>query len=338
MWMVARIYFYDEQKHHLLLFCIRPLLTALYQQALIDQAYFLRRWQRGPHICLYCHTKTAHLPALESTITTSVSSYFASHPSTRILREEEVRVTYERLAVLEEITGPVLPLQPDNSICFEADDVLAEHYGGSKILDLVRLFLSQSTLLIFELLERTQENKSALLSQMFSWMLITASCLGDIHHTYITYRSHIEGYLYHFDRDHSLRHHFKKQYEKQAAILRSRLQPYLLLPHPPGNDLDERLRELFLNVRLQLQQAINEDNVRLPPRGRAPSPFHQAARNLPGMENYLHSAEFTLRRILVNLLYELMLQSGIRPIEKCFLCYVVASSVEEAIGASEVSA
>src|SRR5579859_5249305 len=118
MWTLARVYYYAE-KEALLLNCIRPLLQELQEQGLVDQGYFVRHWYQGPHIRFYLHTTSAQLDALQTTVTTAISAYFAQYPSQRSLPEAEIRATHERLASLEKITDPLFPLQPDNSIVFE---------------------------------------------------------------------------------------------------------------------------------------------------------------------------------------------------------------------------
>lgn len=340
MWFVTRIYYYAEEKEQLVLDCVRPLFKTLQEEGLITQGYFLRRWQRGPHICLYLQSEPSQLALVQARIEAVVSGYLTSHPSRRILREEEVRSNYERLASLEKVSGPLFPLRADNSLVFEDDDMQAAPYGGQVGLDLMRMFLSESTPIVFRLLEQTQDNKAALLSQFFSWMLLTAASLGDIRKTYISYRSHAEGFLNGYDPKGRLRQQFDQQYEKQAAALRNMAQSYLTATQGERGELDASWQQLLERFVPQLQQAILAGSINLPlpvpkkgsEEWQRMSKFHQMAYSIPRLLDYMYTPAFATRRFLLNLLYEVMLQCGIRPLEKCFLCYMVASAVEDATG------
>jgi hypothetical protein len=338
MWILVRIYYYAEQKEALLLNCVRPLLEELQQQGLVDQGYFVRYWYRGPHIRLYLRTTQEHLDALKTAVTAATDDYFSRHPSQRILREEDIRATHERLAEVEKVKGPLFPLQPDNSITFEDPGFDAAIYGGETGLKLANLFYARSTPIVFRLLELVEQDRSVLLPQVFNWMLITVAHLGGgLRMSYISYRSHSEGFLHGFDGKGRIRERFEHLYDHYSTQWHQNVEHYLNPSYIPVHELDGAWNDMLEAYLPYLRHAITEQQLLLEIPNMTSSnvsAFHRETLQLPWISAFVSSHHYTIRRLLLNLLYETMLQVGIRPVEKMFLCYSVARSVEEVTGVS----
>ncbi len=336
MWIIVRIFYYENDKTPLLLLAVRPLLRALKEDGLIEKGYFSRHWHRGPHIRLYLQTSAEHMEGIQAKVKEKIGAFLASTPSRRVITEEAVRARHEQLAAHEYISGPLFPLLPDNSIDYARDESNDFMYGGATGFELARDFYSHCQPLVFDVIERGRSERSMLLSQAFSWMLITANWLENLRISYISYRSHAEGFLYGFDHKGTLRLHLKQQYKNQAETLIAMVKPHLDAYYTGGNDLDIRWRESIEMYGKPIGAAIDAGNIRLPlfnePDQDGMSLFHQASYNQPWMQEFTRSNLFHKRRFILNILYEILLQIGITPLEKIYLCFALANAVEEATG------
>ncbi len=112
-WLAAYLY-YGEPWQALLARGIKPLTETLLRQTLADRFFFIRYWERGPHIRLRFLTDAARKGAVENHLTTWFEDYVEAHPSERSFSEPE--------------NGP--PLLPNNSLVFTPYEPETERYGG----------------------------------------------------------------------------------------------------------------------------------------------------------------------------------------------------------------
>lgn len=112
-WLAAHLY-YGEPWQPLLVNGIKPLVENILEQGLADNFFFIRYWERGPHIRLRFLTDESRKTVLEPKLVAWFREYIAAHPSQRNFPEPA--------------KGP--PLYPNNSIHFIPYQPETERYGG----------------------------------------------------------------------------------------------------------------------------------------------------------------------------------------------------------------
>jgi hypothetical protein len=353
-WTVAYVYYHDDGGNPLLLECLAPAARLIVLGGLARGWYFRRHWLRGPHVRLHLQVDDpGRLRAVESALRGAVAEFVARRPSRGRPTEAELRPAHELLANLELCEGPLLPLEPDNSVRFGPDMVDPDAYGGPEGLEVARRFLCGSSRLVLDWLASRRDDPSGLAGDVLDLLVLLARYLRDaegIPSSYLSYRSHSEAFLNAFDRDGRLRAAFDQRYRAQAPAVRAVAAAYLR----SGPILTTRATAGWL----ELLNVVYPDILRgadsgaiSPPEdfdrrttaigrgriygsGRPISQFHQAAAGSRLAVDYARSSGYRARRVLVSLVYHGLLQLGLSPVQKYLACHMVANAIDELTGAS----
>lgn len=344
MWSMARIYYFDNQR----VLKLAPSLLALIEQYSHDDAtrfYYLPQRYGGPHLALYIRsTRAGDLSNVHDGIQQEFQSFFSIHPSAAKISTERSREVEDRLAEMELNSKPPREIAKDNTIVFEDDDQFAQHFGGDHAFALARTFLVGSSRLVLPTLLAAGDSPNSRAFSIVSKMLLSARSLGvwedNMKYTFMSFRSHAEGFLNAFDKHGMMRSRFDTLFELHSANL-SNLYQNLVTTEQTNqechwtrlfDDTYESAYKLAIGGKLNLPtnfeaRATNSSLTRIYGRSRAPmSEFHRRAYADPAVTSFIGTPRFQTRRFMLNLLYDVLLQSGFSPLEKFLFCHLVANT------------
>jgi hypothetical protein len=336
-WHSVHVHYHDDPVP-LILNGVRPLFHRL--TGSVDAAYYIRHWRQGPHLRLNirCDDETFErtvMPAVHDV----VGGFLAAHPSTRDLDPETHLPMHQRLAELEQQTGPLMPWQPDNSIHVAGHDQRVTVHGGRAMAELADDFYSDTTEIAFEMTERASSG-SARLAAGFDLMVTAAHALSGVGITggYISYRSHSEAFLWTFPEGAGLRPAWDEHYQRHSATLHARLKRVVAAldgsspPEFPASTWAEALEP----YRSRAARLIEQGHFVMPQGdaqaestlGQA-SPFHRAGYANPLWQEVQQSAGFQVYRLMLNYTYLHLSRLGVTPAERFLLCHLTANAVED---------
>lgn len=358
MWKMICVYYYEDNKEHLLLQGVRPVLRALREGQDVKRCYVRRHWKYGPHLELYLDVEEGPfydkvLPFVQE----QIGAYLHEHPSQRALDAAQYLEQSKVLGAWELEPGPYEPLEPDNTIMERPYVRKSEVLNGENVIENIEDFLGETVEVMFDVIEDSPNN----MSKRYGWMIKMMAAVAEqfpfdgIVRGHLSYRSHVEGYLNEFDKDGKIREVFAKQdegmkdtvdallrevvdhtgeqglYEGEDPLLRhwSRTLKNLYdasYPLAAKGEINANT-EHYLDVAKEIgEQAVERWGREVDPDDL--SAFHQTMFRAANHERFFHSPEFATYRILVNSFYLLLPLFGINPNVKHFLCYLVSQSVE----------
>ncbi|GAA3861932.1 hypothetical protein GCM10022243_30270 [Saccharothrix violaceirubra] len=305
----------------LLLDAVRPVLES------VPGGYFLRHWQRGPHLRVITPE-----PVPDDDVR-RLADHLAAHPSTTVLDQDALLPAHRRLAAAEQVSGPLTPFYPDNTVR------RADHDDRSAVLgaaaDLVTAAHVATTPVLFDVLTDVRAGGSRL-GIALDLVLATAHAYaeGGIAGGFVSFRSHAEAFLADGDRE-AVRRRWDGEYARRREALRDRLDAVTstvdceaAVPHVRRwlaalDPVRDRAGELLATGELAFDRV----------RGAATSEFH---RTLDTNERWhaevAPSVAFGTYRVLLNCAYLQLTRLGIRPVERFALCHLAANAVEEREG------
>ena len=115
-WLAAYL-FYTEPWEAILTDALQPFVARTLQRGLADQYFFIRYWERGPHLRLRFYGDTQILETkLKPELTAHFNDYMASHPTKREAWAEEAAVKGD--------------WYPNNSVQYITYEAEVARYGG----------------------------------------------------------------------------------------------------------------------------------------------------------------------------------------------------------------
>lgn len=345
-WYSAHIYYYETDKDALILDAIRPLMHQL--RPALESAYFVRHWRQGPHLRLHIrtdsHTWTSTVqPQLEDTI----GAYLRAHPSTAAFDERAELPIHLLLAKREQENGPLTPWFPDNSIQYQPYDPRLHVLGDPQVADLLTGYLAQSTELLFDMLEHVRSGADTKELLSLSLMLATSHALAPpITHSFISYRSHAEGFLFKSADPAATRTAFDAHYGIHRESLTDRVQAVI----DTLEDRNEAAPVPFVRAWAALITTHADRAKPLIKEGlvfsktRAPEPthppraaFHQMMfGNRAYRERVFDDPGFHRYRVGLNCTYQQINRLGLAPAQRMRTCHIAANAVEDVYGVSAV--
>jgi hypothetical protein len=361
VWKAVHVYYYEDDKDHLLTGAIRPAIDKLRERGL--RRWFLKRhWKRGPHIAMVLDAndgtfETEWLPLIEAV----VRPWLNRNPSRKEINPDQYQKLSETLGAWELEPGPYLPLFPDNSLHALPYERREDVVSGARVAEALEDFRADVAGATLDLIVETQGDRGKRLERMVQLMAVIGELYphGGILRGHLSYRSHVEGYLHTFDASGEIRRKFREQ-DRQLG---PRIDRLLLevLDHSGGNGIydgpDPLLRHWSLAAHKLIRRALAlAEKGELTSRtdhykeiaagisteavkrwdetasGGRLSPFH---RNLQSREEGLQvlgSPHFAAYRMAVNAFYAHLPLFQINPHTKHLLCELVANSVERIKG------
>ncbi|MNO26463.1 hypothetical protein D3C76_163170 [compost metagenome] len=347
MWKSINVYYHKGDREQLIKTGILPSIHQLAESGKIKRYYFIRHWLKGPHvgINLECLDEFVYEKDIKPVLYENIKDYLFKKPS-EALEDNEMTATYEQLSRMELIKEDYLPLIPTNSILevpYKKDSWLGEN--GSKIIS---DYHSGTSYFVEKILDQTEEE---LYPTLLGMMLGVIVCVKDIRRSYLSFRSHSEAMLHAYDKNNLIRTKFQKKYILNQLLIKDLIAQVTEMEHSTESN-DEFLQEWTVYCKkfyTELYKEVACGNVFPPKQDEvvlyfqefgAPetwivdemSEFHQMFYRKNDIDNLLNSDTFKSFRIILSLLYSTFSNLGIKPIERFYLCYLVANGVEDFYG------
>jgi AcrR family transcriptional regulator len=345
-WHSVHIYYYEPDKDALLLDAIRPLLHQL--RPVVERAYVVRHWRQGPHLRLHirtdAHTWTTTVqPQLDQTI----PSYLRAYPSTATLDEHSELPIHLLLAEREQENGPLSPWFPDNSVHYQPYDPRLHVLGDQDLADLLTDYLTESTELLFDMLEHVRSGADTKELLSLSLMLATSHTLAPpITHSFVSYRSHAEGFLFQSTDPVATRAAFDQHYRTHRQTLTGRVQAVSATLDGRGEEQPvpfARAWAALVTTYADRATPLIQAGLVFPktPTPQASDPpraaFHQMMfGNRSYRERVFDDPHFHRYRFGLNCTYLQINRLGLAPVHRMRTCHLAANAVEDTYGVSAI--
>jgi hypothetical protein len=352
MWKRLRINYYAPDKDGLFLEGVVPAVERLLAQGALARWYGQRHWLHGPHLRVnVALTSEAAEEPVKAALEQQARDYLARHPSTTALGEEEYLRRYAPIGVMEQVSEHPLPLQPDNSVWWEEASLSEAAYGGRQGALIARDFLAESQDTLTEVVRQTPGNMPERLFLLARLLLTWVASFEERALAALSFRSHAEGYYHGVPNGAQLRKRFEATFAEQEQKLLRVLEEAEAGPTDP---LLRRWMEAARRGYARAVEAARQGTLQLPDRedylameshlpegltpdlvvgDREPSPYHAQLMKANSPHAWLYKLPETQgRRLLINLVYNKLQLVGVRPLERLFLCSVVAQTAESRYG------
>lgn len=324
-WHSVHVAYHDDNCDDLLLTAVRPVLAG------VPGSYFVRHWQRGPHLRLNFPDEQDVTDLL---IHEHVGGYLTEHPSTVEIDPAALLPLHRSLAQREVVDGPLMPWYLNNSIQAAGYDDRADALGGRAAAELLVRFYVDTNGVVFEMLEDVRDG-AARLGIALDLLISAAHAFaeGGITGGFVSFRSHAEAFLGDGDRR-GLRRVWDEQYRLRANILQDRVEAVVAEIDRGASSWVETLRATERTGQRLLADGLLPMSSLRQARG---SDFHQA---LAGNDRWHAEVEpsiaFRSYRLLLNYTYLHLTRLGLKPVERFMLCHFAANAVEEHYGVSAI--
>ncbi|MCA2221927.1 thiopeptide maturation pyridine synthase [Nonomuraea aurantiaca] len=333
----------------LLLDAVGPLLRHL--RGTVEAAHVLRHWRRGPHLRLNVKTDPATwAEAVRQAIDEIIGSYLRAHPSTAVLDQRALLAQHRVLAEQEKDPGPLTPWYPDSSLHDAPYD--SRHQAlDEDAASLLAGFYTDSTPLLLDMLRHVRSGHDTKDGLAMTLMLATShTAMSPITRSFVSYRSHAEGFLARCADSDAVRAGFERDYQARRDELTGRVRAVIAtLDSADDTDCAIGIDSITGNVPFVREWAalIAEYGRRAEPliaRGRLIRPgSHQEALAIPRLSDF-HRLMFSSRtyhdrvfadpgflryRVLINYTYLQNTRLGITPPARFRICHLAANAVEE---------
>lgn len=346
-WHSVHIHYHDNPDE-LILDAVRPLLDRLSPH--VDKAYWIRHWQRGPHLRLNLRTTPrAWDEIVHAALQEIIGGYLAVHPSTTVLDEPAEAARHERLAVQEWETGPLRPWVPNNTIRYEPYDARLHVMGSQTCADLQADFHTDTTELVFAILAAVRGGADRLviaLALMFAYARISLE--PGITRGYMSYFSHATAFFNRRGSPKSVQAEFDRHYERSRKSLAELLNEALNTIEANGTitpfithwvSIARRYRQrsepLIANGQIQWRH-LDDQPLGNMFRGTGTGILADVRANDAWRTEVYESTWNQSHRLVLNFQYQLLSRLGIVPAQRYLLCHLAARTVQDVYGVSAV--
>ncbi|MGP4060419.1 lantibiotic dehydratase C-terminal domain-containing protein [Halobacillus sp. H74] len=342
MWNTLNLYYHGSDKNKVIINEIDPIIQYLKSENLIEGFYFVRHWVKGPHLRLNFKCDSTLFNHQVIPIVSGKLEKFLKHYPSEDIKEVDVHTHYKELAKMELITEDIFPFEDNNSIktsTYETHTLL-----GKQGLFVKEKYCTETYGLIVELLRRSNERKDQLFNDLMHIMILCISTVDDMRFTYLSFRSHSESMLHGFDKNNRLRDRFENQYNKNQKLIMSIIKrierkelndEFFVKWVNHFNQFHSLVKKLVENK--EIKPPMPEDTENFYRENGFPknwvtkdmSNFHNMLYSRKSFDSVINSDIFNTLRIMLNVLYVTFGQVGIKPLERYYLCYLVANGVED---------
>ncbi|HEV2377315.1 MAG TPA: thiopeptide maturation pyridine synthase [Streptosporangiaceae bacterium] len=346
-WHSLHIHYHGDQDR-LIVGVVKPLATQWAQglpggNGTPVRSYFQRHWRQGPHVRINVEADpAAYSQAIRPAVVARAAEFMAACPSTAPADEERLTPVHQRLAMEERERGPLSPWVPDNTVTDAGYDDRRHVLGTEQACRLFADFNVMTTDLALRMTEDAVHTGDRL-SSCLDLMVATAQEFAPrgIAQGAMSMRSHAEWFLVRSGAAGSLRPRWDDRYRRCAGEVREQVSHVLgatdagmAAPHV------RRWLETMRVIHQRAGELADCGLLPLPGVERDPykpfnSPFHLALdRNDVWLSEVRDARWFQQYRLMLNYLYVHFTRLGVRPVERFWLCHLVACAVEERNGVS----
>ncbi|MFI9813829.1 thiopeptide maturation pyridine synthase [Saccharothrix variisporea] len=343
-WHCVHVQYYDPDKDDLILDAVRPLFEQLRPYA--ERLHLARHWRRGPHVRLFVKTDPdTWTHVVRPHIHTVIGDYLEAHPSTFVPDFAHDLAQHRLLAHHERDDGPLTPWLPDNTVHEQPYDSRLHVVRSPETAELMAAFASDTTSLLFTMLSRARNGQDRKDLMALELMLATsATARPPITRSFVSYRSHAEGYLHACDKPDAIRQVFEQHYHthRQSYVDRTRAVLATLAGSPDPTPLAHAWATVCREYAARVAPLITRGLV-FPPLPADPPPTPPRAPmhalmfgNRAFRRGVFADPGFLRYRFLLNCTYLQINRLGLTPYERMRTCHATANAVEEIHGISAI--
>ncbi len=352
--MNAALYvtYYAEEKRALLRDLILPLVLDTQRRPGVHLAYAERHWKYGPHVRVIVQGDPEAVTAALEEGRARAEAYLRDHPSQAGLDEVAYLTRSEKLGTLELEPAPYGPLRPDNSVVIAAAPDRRALLGSEEAESFRAQYFAALTPAVLRTLQADTGSTAERLIRLARIFVLYASTYPfGVYAGHISYRSHLEEFLFRQGGGERLRAAFAQKYAPiRDEVLRAvdgvceggrddllrlwetefrRMWPIgrqladagLLSPDP--TQTMQRAAE-GINAQAQARWAFGPDYQF--------SEFHQELRKFNISDTWYHVEMFSTYRTLMNFMYSLLPLMDVSPTERYFVNYMVSEAMQDLHG------
>ena len=353
--------YYDDRKADLIRDCLLPEAGGLAKLDGVRNVYVQRHWKHGPHVRLCVRADDSWDPSQTRFARGRIESYMQTHPSRTTMDPEQYLTLSEFLGRRELVPPPYEPLWPNNTVVVGEYDPQQAVLGSETAVRFKEDMLARSRGPLAETLAAIRVNPASRLNCVLR-LLTMAACTypdGGLIRGQLSYRSHVEDYLFDHDRDGRMRRAFRAKsgavarkvdsvvaeivgdttdagYAGSDPILRAW---WTVVDHgwkrgvPLTEDgLITDSPDNLAGVAAQFDERTREKWD--PPADRQYSYFHRKLRRLrrSRVPRSVGTRSFAAYRWLVNLIYACFPLLDVSPVERYCVSFIIAEAAERHFG------
>ncbi len=229
MRFAVHIVYYANRKTPLLRDCLLPLAAEIAALPGVEALTVDRQWRFGPHVRLCVRAAD---PSVEAVVTDlalpRIRAYLAEFPSTETLDPEAYARLSERLGTVELVPPPYAPLWDDNSCFVAAYQPREDLLGPPAAVDFYERLQARALGPVRALLDASGGNDSRRLDYVLQLLvLLAATYPAGIFPGQLSYRSHLEDFLFESDKQGALRRIFTQRFAALQGSLVPRVEKLL---------------------------------------------------------------------------------------------------------------
>lgn len=345
---------YQTAKAPLLRDLVLPLVAQLQARPGLDRVYAERHWKFGPHLRVVVEGERAAVDAALYDARRVAEAYLVAHPSTGPLDLAEYLRRSETLGTLELEPGPYGPLRADNSVTVGSAPDRVRLLGSPEAEAFRTLYFSEVVPALQATLRAADGRTSDKLIRLAKIFVLFATTYPfGVFSGHISYRSHLEEFLFRQGGGETLRAAFQRKYQPiredvlQAVAQTSRggrdevldrWETHFRRMWPVGRQLaDAGL--LVPDPTATMQRAAQGINAAAQERWAfGPehqfSEFHQELRKFNISDTWYHVEMFSTYRTLMNFMYATLPLLDVSATERYFVNYMVSEAMQELHGRS----
>lgn len=178
-WLSAH-FFYHGNGDELLTDAVLPLFDELFADGVLHRRFFLRHWERGPHVRVRLQVGAADADAVRARVEERITGYLAEHPGPTEVDPERLTASLRKLSLLEhgdDTDTELRTAEPANSLRWLDYVPELAKYGGPAGIEIAEDVFDVSSLLAGQVL-RTVPSDNARLGIALQFLLLATRSLG----------------------------------------------------------------------------------------------------------------------------------------------------------------
>lgn len=314
VWLSCHV-FYHGDADGLVVDLVLPMLDDLLRRELVQRRFFLRHWERGPHVRIRMLVGSRDVDAVRAEVEARITAHLAEHPGPLDVDQGRLQTSLNKLSVLEHgstANAEVLTAEPPNVLRWIDYEPESAKYGGPDGVRIAEDVFDVSSLLAGQVLRQVASD-GARLGIALQMLLIACRSLGlDPAARAVFLRSYQErwqGYLPDAPR---LLSAWAKQYEHQRETYRALLA-----------DLDAGA-PIGKGVGLRWEQTLDDAIRRL-------RPLVENGRVWPSEVDRGAPAFVAVAALVCQYLHTTNNRMNVRPQGECFVAYLAHTAVTESL-------
>jgi hypothetical protein len=225
----VHVVYHQNRKTELLRDCALPLAEEIAALPGVELCTVDRQWRFGPHvrICVRAAGRDVE-PAVVARAVPRVEAWLQAHPSREVLDEAAYARLSERLGTVELVPPPYGPLRPDNTVFVAGYSPREELIGPPAAVEFYERLQARALGPIRRLHAAAAGSDTRRLDYVLRVMvLLAASYPSGVFSGQLSYRSHLEDFLFDHDRAGTLRALLARKFAAQEPALVARVRALL---------------------------------------------------------------------------------------------------------------